>query len=88
MGKRRELDDGAKRELIELARGARCTIEEWGTEDQVERFNAFIEAAGDYMTWEQTERWEAYSMKAENNEIVDEALRILQIKDEYGEAKP
>jgi len=77
-----ELDDGVKRNLIEMARRARCSDEERGDEDQVARFNAFKIVASSYMTDKQRQRWDAYSMKADNNEIVDDALRLLQVEDD------
>jgi hypothetical protein len=67
-------------ELATLARDALCLNEDdWGSDRQIAAFNRFNEAASAMMTEPQVEAWDRYSMKATSDEIVEEALRLLDM---------
>lgn len=67
-----------KAELLGMARDAKCIDDDdYGSERQIQAFNAFTVAAGAHLNDEQNERWDAWSMKASSDEIVDEGLRLL-----------
>lgn len=54
---------------------------EWDSQEYEDAHNAFCELATLVMTGRQRSRWEAWNKKATSPEIVDEALRILGVKD-------
>jgi hypothetical protein len=73
-----QMDAGTRARLIALARAAICIDDDdWGTEDQIAAHNAFCECAERQMTAVQRTAWEDYAHKAESDEIVHEALRVL-----------
>jgi len=47
------------------------------TQEQDDAFNAFCDAAGNAMDSTQRREWDSWCLKASQNEIVDEALRVL-----------
>lgn len=50
------------------------------TQDQDDAFNAFCVAAGNAMTHVERSEWDGWCLKATQDEIVSEALRILGMK--------
>lgn len=54
---------------------------EWDSQEYEDAHNAFCALATLVMTGKQRRAWEAWNLKATSAEIVDEALRILGVKD-------
>ena len=54
---------------------------EWDSQEYEDAHNAFCALAALVMTGKQRRTWEAWNLKATSAEIVDEALRILGVKD-------
>lgn len=68
---------GMRSKLEQMAKAARPIDDnDFGSERQVTAFNLFNIAASGLMTPEENDAWDAYSMKATNDEIIDEALRL------------
>lgn len=60
------------KEIAELA-----TVARTDEADGYAKFNSFVCAAADLMTADEQREWDNFCMKATQEEIVDEALRIL-----------
>lgn len=66
-------------ELAELAAQARCIDEaDYGSDRHTEAFNRFCDAAREMMTETHAEAWDRFSAKATCDEIVHEAMNIVE----------
>lgn len=65
-----------------LAQAARpINDDDWGSERQIKAFNAFCAAVEAELPRKIFHEWEDWSIKATTDEIIDEALRLLGLKE-------